>query len=64
MQHNSKVGLSKCVGQTQFYHFKGVVRRLQLFWNINWKNFQKLEGNLQKTYMFIIDDHYLQQKIS
>jgi hypothetical protein len=35
-----------------------------LFWNINWKNFQKLEGNLQKTYMFIIDDHYLQQKIS
>jgi hypothetical protein len=59
MQQNSKASLSKCVGQTCFCHFQGVVRRIQLFWNINWKNFEKLEVCLQKTNMFIIDDHYL-----
>jgi hypothetical protein len=29
-----------------------------------WKNFQKLEGCMQNIDMFIIDDHYHQEKIS
>jgi hypothetical protein len=32
--------------------------------NLLWKNFQKLEGHMQNIDMFIIDDHYHQEKIS
>jgi hypothetical protein len=43
---------------------KGVVKRAQLFWNISYKNFQKLKEHLQKIDSFMIDDHYLHEKIS
>jgi hypothetical protein len=54
---------SNMLVKPNFVISKGVVQKAQLFWNINLKNFQKLEGRMQKTYMFIVDDHYIQEKV-
>jgi len=44
--------------------FKCTSDKILLESNLFWKNFQKLEGHMQKIDMFIIDDHYHQEKNS